>query len=179
MRGLLVGRFQPFHRGHLEVVRKIRAARPREPLILVVGSAQESFTRANPLTAGERLELIDRCLSEAHLSEVSAVPLPDIQRHAQWAAYVVSMVPAFGRVYTNNPLTRLLFERAGFEVEAPELVERERFEGTHVRALLESGGAWHELVPPAGVRFLEELGLAQRLRLLGEGDAAPEGAAGA
>ena len=166
MRGLLIGRFQPFHNGHLEVVRRIRAARPAAPLILGIGSAQESYTGENPLTAGERIELIEASLAEAHLGGCLVVPLPDIDRHAQWVAYVASMVPAFDLVYTNNPLTQLLFERAGYKVERPELIDRDRFEGTLVRARMASGEPWQELVPPAVARLLEAQHVPERLRLL-------------
>ena len=56
MRGLLIGRFQPFHGGHLEVVRKIRTDRPAASLLIGIGSAEESYTWENPFTAGERIE---------------------------------------------------------------------------------------------------------------------------
>jgi nicotinamide-nucleotide adenylyltransferase len=165
-RGLLVGRFQPFHRGHLEVVRRILAARPGVPLILGVGTAEESFTWKNPFTAGERFEMIEGALREAGVGPVVVVPLADIRRHAQWVAYLRSMLPHFDRVYTNNPLTRLLFERAGFAVESPQLIERRRFEGAHIRDCLARNRGWRPLVPPAVGDYLEEIGAPARLAML-------------
>lgn len=169
MRGLLVGRFQPFHRGHLGVVRAILLERPGVPLILGIGTADESFTWENPFTAGERFEMIDRALAEAGLGPVVVVPLSDIRRHAQWVAYVRSMLPPFDRVYTNNPLTRLLFERAGYTVERPKLIERRRFEGTHIRARLAADRGWRSLVPPAVGGYLSEIGAPARLTTLRPG----------
>ena len=169
MRGLLVGRFQPFHRGHLEVVREIRGTRTDEELILGIGSAQESYTWKNPFTAGERSEMIARALVEANLEGVVAIPLPDIQRHALWVRYAESILPPFGRVYTNNPLTRLLFEQARYPVERPRLVDRARFEGEVVRDHLARDKGWRPLVPPAVARYLGELGAPARLAVLREG----------
>ncbi len=166
MRGLLVGRFQPFHLGHLAVVREIRATRPDDPLILGVGSAQASYSGPNPFTAGERIEMIEAALDEADLGGVVAIPIPDIDRHALWVAHVESLVPRFERVYTNNPLTRLLFERAGYTVVAPELVERSRFEGVRVRQRLAADEGWRDLVPPAVARILARLHAPDRLALL-------------
>ncbi len=166
VRGVLIGRFQPFHRGHLAVVREIRTTRPDEALLLGVGSAQASYTWADPFTAGERLELIGAALDEAGVRGVTVVPIPDIDRHAVWVAHVESLLPKFERVYTNNPLTRALFERAGYAVVAPTLVERERFEGAHVRAALAEAGDWKELVPPAIARQLDAWRAPQRLALL-------------
>jgi len=169
VRGLLVGRFQPFHRGHLGVVRSIRSAHPDRTLLLGIGSAQASYTADNPFTAGERFEMIDRALVEAGISGCVPVPLTDIDRHALWVAHVASLLPPFGTVYTNNPLTRSLFERAGYAVESPPLVDRARFEGAKVRAALLEGTRWRGLVPPAVAAYLEELGATDRLRLLAEG----------
>ncbi|MGA8276399.1 MAG: adenylyltransferase/cytidyltransferase family protein, partial [Thermoplasmata archaeon] len=39
-----MGRFQPFHCGHLKVVETIRRGRPEAALILAIGSAEESYT---------------------------------------------------------------------------------------------------------------------------------------
>ncbi len=166
MRGLLVGRFQPFHRGHLEVVRAIRADRPGDALLLGIGSAQESYTLENPFTSGERFEMISRAISEAKFDRIEIVPLPDIHQHALWVRHLEGLLPPFDRIYTNNPLTELLFERAGYDVKKPRLVRRARYEGVQVRAHLASGRGWRPLVPPAVARYLETIDGPARLRLL-------------
>jgi len=166
VRGLLIGRFQPFHRGHLEVVRKVRADRPSATLLIGVGTADESYTWENPFTAGERLEMIERALAEAKVENVQLVPISDIQRHALWVSYLEALLPPFDRVYTNNPLTRLLFERSGYLVESPPLFDRARYEGVRIREQLAEGGGWKEAVPPAVAHYLEEIGAPARLQVL-------------
>jgi nicotinamide-nucleotide adenylyltransferase len=166
VRGLLIGRFQPFHRGHLEVVRKVRADRPSAALLIGVGTADESYTWDNPFTAGERLEMIERALAEAKVENVQLIPISDIARHALWVNYLEALLPPFDRVYTNNPLTRLLFERAGYLVESPPLFDRARFEGVRIREQLAEGGGWKEAVPPAVAAYLEEIGAPARLEVL-------------
>jgi nicotinamide-nucleotide adenylyltransferase len=171
-RGLLIGRFQPFHAGHAQVVAALRAARPDEPLVLGIGSAQESYTWKNPFTAGERFEMIERAIAGAPAGRTLVVPIPDIQRHAQWVAYVESLLPPFERVYTNNPLTRLLFERGGYAVESPALVDRARFEGEHIRTCLAEDEGWKPLVPAPVASYLSEIRGPERLRTLRASDAA-------
>ena len=165
-RALFIGRFQPFHLGHLEAVRTIRTKRPSECLLLGIGSAQESFTVQNPFTAGERFDMIDRSLREAEIDGVQIIPLVDINQHAVWVAYVVGLLPAFHRVYTNNPLTRTLFEGAGYPVEGTPLYERERWVGVDVRAALARGEPMEARVPPAVARFLREIHGVERLKML-------------
>jgi len=172
VRGLLIGRFQPFHTGHLGLVRAIRARRPDDPLLIGIGTAEESYTVENPFTAGERFEMIDRAVREAGISGVEIVPVADIRRHALWVRYLEGLLPPFREVYTNNPLTRLLFEKAGYPVEPSPLIERDRYEGAKIREKLASGSAWKELVPPSVARYLEEIGAPARLAALRQGHAA-------
>lgn len=165
-RALFVGRFQPFHRGHLKAIQTVHAARPTERLLIGIGSAQESYTIQNPFTAGERFDMIDRGLIEAGIRDVSIIPLPDVNQHALWVPYVEGLLPAFQRVYTNNPLTRGLFEDAGYSVEGTELFERERWVGVGVRAALARGDPMDPYLTPAVARFIAELGGEARMRLL-------------
>lgn len=167
-RGLLVGRFQPFHLGHLAVVKEIRSRRPDAPLILGLGSAQESYTRENPFTAGERAEMIERALAAEKISEVRTVPIVDIDRHAVWVAHVTSLLPPFDRVYTNNPLTRLLFGAAGFSVEGTPLAHREEWEGATIRSAMAAGGRWRESVPASVAAYLDEIHGESRMKTLFE-----------
>jgi nicotinamide-nucleotide adenylyltransferase len=170
--GLIVGRFQPFHRGHLAVVTDLRRAHPESSIILAIGSAQESFTAENPFTAGERVEMIQRALAESHVDRYLPVPVADIHQHAQWVAYLRGLLPAFDVVYTNNPLTRLLFERERFRVESLPLRDRENYQGRVVRRRLLSGEDWKWLVPPAVAQYLQEIQAPERLRRIAERDAA-------
>lgn len=169
VRGLYVGRFQPFHRGHLELVRGLLERNPGEGLLVVIGSAEQSFTWENPFTGGERFEMIERALREARLGPVTLVPVADISRHGLWVRYLEGLLPPFDRVYTHNPLTRLLFERAGYPVESPPLFDRLRHEGSRIRRLLAEGREVRSLVPPAVDRYLKEIGAAERLRTVRPG----------
>ena len=166
MRGLLVGRFQPFHAGHLGTVRRLRTEASDEELIVAIGSAEQSYTWENPFTASERFEMIARALAEASIDGVLVVPVADIHRHALWVRYLEGLLPEFGRVYTNNPLTRLLFEKGGYRVERPPLLDRTRLEGRKLRELLASGRPLGNRVPRSVARYLAEIDAAGRLALL-------------
>src|SRR5659263_82481 len=62
-RGLYVGRFQPFHLGHLDAIKY--ALKQVDELVIVIGSAQYSHNANNPFTAGERLVMVRQALLEA------------------------------------------------------------------------------------------------------------------
>ena len=92
--GLYVGRFQPFHNGHLSVVRE--ALKHCDRLIIAVGSSQESRTKKNPFTFEERRELIWRSLKGLN-DRVLIIPLPDREYYGDdctWGQYVLDQVEA-------------------------------------------------------------------------------------
>ena len=55
-RGLIIGRFQPFHKGHLDLVYQV--LEEINELIIVIGSSQHNYIFKDPFTAGERLVMI-------------------------------------------------------------------------------------------------------------------------
>lgn len=161
MRGLLIGRYQPFHKGHLEVLRE--ALSRCDELIVGIGSAQESHTIENPFTVGERIEMIRRCLGKKDLARTIIVPISDINRYAIWVSHVRSQVPPFQVVFTNNPLTRSLFEEKGFKVLSTKMYDREKYSGTKIRELMMKRGRWADLVPKQIVPYLRKLDANNRL----------------
>jgi nicotinamide-nucleotide adenylyltransferase len=164
---LVIGRFQPFHKGHLEVIKAI--ARDCDSVTIGIGSAQFSHTLDNPFTAGERHLMISRAFKEEGLDNYFLVPIVDVNRYAVWVAHVVSLVPPFKAIYSNNPLTRRLFTEAGYEVRGAPLFNREAYSGTEIRRRMVAGEEWEHLVPKATVKVIEEIGGLGRMRDLSSG----------
>jgi nicotinamide-nucleotide adenylyltransferase len=167
MRGLYIGRFQPYHLGHEAVIRKI--AEEVDEVVIVVGSAQESHTPENPFTAGERMDMIYAALGEMR-RRCYVMPLQDIKRNAVWVSHIKSMAPRFDVVYSNNPLVAELFTEAGIEVRRSPMYQRSLYSGTVIRRLMLEGGDWRSLVPKAVASVIDEIGGALRLRDISAGD---------
>ncbi|MGI6009029.1 MAG: nicotinamide-nucleotide adenylyltransferase [Methanomethylophilus sp.] len=159
---LVIGRFQPLHLGHMDVIRRVAAA--SDHVTVGIGSAQYSHRRDNPFTAGERYLMIERALDAEGISNYSIVPVEDLNRYSVWVSQVVSMCPPFRTVYANNPLTRRLFEEAGFKVEQSPLYNRQEFSGKEVRRRMAEGGDWRSLVPEAVAEVIDDIDGAGRVR---------------
>ena len=164
--GLLVGRFQPFHLGHLEAVRY--ALRQVDYLYVVVGSAQRSHERDNPFTAGERITMIKSALDENGVdpSKWMAIPIPDADSHSLWVSSIESMVPKFDAVFTNDALTYLLFNEEGIEVQAVPYLDRTKYSATNVRDRILERKDWESLVPTQVAKRVKEFGGVERVRAL-------------
>lgn len=164
---LIIGRFQPLHKGHMDVIRKVASVSRKTTI--GIGSAQYSHTEQNPFTAGERYRMIAETLVEEGFSDFYIVPVEDLNRYSLWVAQVVSMCPGFSIVYSNNPYTRRLFSEAGFEVRDSPLYNRNIYSGTEVRKRILEGEDWESLVPPAVARVIKEIDGVGRIRqLMGE-----------
>ena len=72
---VLIGRFQPFHQGHFQLVEAALARADR--LLILLGSHRCSPDTRNPWSAEERQEMITSALPAAWLERVSFVPLRD------------------------------------------------------------------------------------------------------
>ena len=98
--GVFVGRFQPFHNGHLVAIHSV--LQEVDEVIIVVGSSQYSHRLDNPFTAGERITMIRKAMEEAAIEPLRywSIPVPDVQVHMTWVAQVVGYSPKFNVVYT-------------------------------------------------------------------------------
>ncbi|MEK6851602.1 MAG: nicotinamide-nucleotide adenylyltransferase [Candidatus Thermoplasmatota archaeon] len=161
-RPLFVGRFQPFHLGHLDMVRRIVAKHGQ--IIIGIGSAQYSHTGENPFTASERYEMIKRALDAEGIHEYHIVPIPDTHVHSVWVSHVLSLVPKFDVVYTNSPLVVRLFRERGLAVVEMPLHKREVHSGTAIRKRIFEGGDWIPFLPKEAAAYILEIDGPQRIR---------------
>ena len=161
--GALIGRFQPLHKGHLEAIKF--ALKHVDRLVIVVGSAQKNHEKRNPFTAGERVEMLWRTLkSEGLLDRVVIIPVPDVENHDIWVYTVRTLTPKFEVVFSNDPLTLMLFERAGVKTIEVPLTNRSVYMATEVRRRMVEGENWEELVPPEVAEFIREIDGVERVR---------------
>ncbi|MFX1512642.1 MAG: nicotinamide-nucleotide adenylyltransferase [Promethearchaeota archaeon] len=169
MRALFVGRFNPFHKGHLAAIEHIFQDKETiDEIIIIIGSAEKSHSLKNPFTAGERLQLIKAALkSNFNLSSFHIIPIRDMNRYAVWVAHVESYCPPFNIVYSNNPTVSLLFQNAGYKTSKIPLLERKILSGTKIRQMMFSNDSqWKELVPPEVMTLIETWEGVKRLQAL-------------
>ena len=169
-RGLYVGRFQPFHLGHLSAIKA--AFKEVEELVIIIGSAQYSHTLNNPFTAGERLVMIRHALQEAKVenSKLWIVPVADVHLHMLWVSAIEGYTPKFNVVFSNEPLTRRLFTEAGYIVKNIPFYNRKIYRSTLIREKMLNGDTWIELVPKSVADFINEIDGVNRLRDLAATD---------
>lgn len=169
-RALFVGRFQPFHLGHLAAIKTV--LKQVEELVIIVGSAEYSHSDKNPFTAGERIEMIRAALNESGIDPAKyiIIPIRDVHIHATWAAFIVSQTPKFDTVFANEPLTSRLFKERGYRVERIPFFDRATYSATEIRKRILEGKNWESLVPKSVAELLIDFGGIERIRELAMSD---------
>jgi len=155
--GIFIGRFQPFHLGHLATVKY--ALEQVRHLYIVVGSSQKSHEFRNPFTAGERILMIRNTLNDEQVdpSRYLIIPVPDASGHAVWTANIDQVVPKYEVVFSSDRLTLQLYKEKGVPVIEPPLLDRPIFSATEVRKRIIDGGRWKPLVPTSVVKIIDPI----------------------
>ena len=151
--GLFVGRFQPFHKGHLAIIKL--ALSQVDFLKIVLGSKQKSRDGKNPFTAKEREEMIKAVLDEEGIKEYSITALNDIPDNDAYPNYVKDNVGQFDVVFSGeNELVKQLFTQDGYKV-----VDSNRLNGwmaTEIRERIINNQDYKDLVPAKIYSILEK-----------------------
>ena len=164
MDGLLIGRFQPFHLGHLDAV--LFGLARTENLFICIGSSNKSNERRNPFSAEERREMIVTSIEPSIADRIKIFDVPDVGDHEKWTFEIDKTVPKYDIVFTNDEFTRTLFEKREISVISVILKDREKFSGTNIRNLIANDRNWRDLVPQGTRNVLDNINAKERLQNL-------------
>ncbi|MDP6870282.1 MAG: adenylyltransferase/cytidyltransferase family protein [Candidatus Poseidoniaceae archaeon] len=126
---IVLGRFQPFHKGHEYLIEK---ALDLGEVTIAIGSGQESWTLENPWSAEERESMIIAWLGDRH---ANIVQIDDINDPPNWVEHA-RKIHGSGTLVTSDVNTFELYSDSKFPVEFVELENRENLEGWRVRTTL-------------------------------------------
>ena len=164
MNGLLIGRFQPFHLGHLDAV--LFGLSRTENLFIGIGSSNKSNERSNPFSADERREMIISSIEPSMADRLKIFDIPDVGDHEKWTFEIDKIVPKYDIIFTNDEFTKTLFEKREMNVVPVVLKDREKFSGTNIRELIAGNKNWQDLVPQGTRKVLDNLNAKERLKNL-------------
>ncbi len=167
--GMIHGRFQPFHLGHLTYMRA--ALELCRTLIIGITNPDPTAIReeaeashrhrdeANPYSFFQRQMMIrDTLLDEGvDLRRAVFIPFP-INFPERWRYYLPPGTVQFIRVFSDWEHKKVArFQEAGYEVRVLHPGAEKEVEARDIRALMASGGDWRSLVPGAVARAIDRI----------------------
>lgn len=153
--GLYIGRFQPFHNGHFDAIKQMKAEGVTK-IIIGIGSCQESQTARNPLSFEERKTMITLVLPN-----VKIVAIPDFNNLKLWSEYIIKNLPKFDVLYSGNPWTKKAFSNTGVTIKSLE--KNIIISATIIRDKIRNKEKIDHLVPTEVKKYLEEIELSSWL----------------
>jgi nicotinamide-nucleotide adenylyltransferase len=164
MNGLLIGRFQPFHLGHLKALKF--ALSKVDMLWVGLGSSNKPLQKNNPFSAEERKDMILSSIDESMKSRIQIYFIPDLENHVEWIKLIDKLVPKFDIIFTNDELTKHLYSKRDIEVLPIPFVDRDILSGTNIRDMIISDLKWDDYVPEGTRNFLNKINAKERLKIL-------------
>jgi len=162
-KALFVGRFQPFHLGHLKAIEEI--LRKNEKVYIIIGSAQQNNTKENPFSVEERVGMIRKALEAKGITDFEISSVEDLHDDRLWTA-AIKKAFEFDVVYSQNPWTLECFEKNGVKVKRHGLYNERKYHGENIRRRISGGGGWKELVPLEVFEYVKKIGGDERIEKL-------------
>ncbi len=155
--GLYIGRFQPFHLGHLSAVKQ--ALKKVDFLTIGIGSSQLNNQKNNPFKWEDRKEMIERSIAqiENHESKIEIMAIPDINNDEKWPAHVRSLIPDFDIIFIGNDgVVNQLFTKYD-DVPIVKVKEEIPICATKIRELMRNGGDWEQYVTKEVAQYIKDI----------------------
>ncbi|MEI8232561.1 MAG: adenylyltransferase/cytidyltransferase family protein [bacterium] len=153
---LFVGRFQPFHNGHLFSLNKCLEL--ADTVMVGIGSSQESGTENNPWDFETRKKMV-----ESLKESLKVVAIPDVYDDQKWGEQILDVIknancePGEVVGVGNNEWTNRILKSVGIEVYESGLYNRDELEGIKIRKLIkENDPSWKSRVPENVLKSLEK-----------------------
>jgi len=160
MIGLYMGRFQPFHKGHLHLIKE--ALKEVKKLIIVVAVPLRK-TEKDPFSAEERKKMVELALKEEGLlNKVVIYTLSDIPSDSEYVGHVRLHVPGFNVVFVgDNSLNQKLFSEAKFTVKT--CARYKGINSTDIRQMMRTRKGWEGMVPKSVADYIKKNNLVKKV----------------
>lgn len=160
------GRFQPFHNGHLSVIKWILGQ--AKEVTIVIGSMQEYSQTRHPLAFRQRKEIIEKSLVSENITNFRVVGIPDFMSDAAWGRKFMEVTGLKAEqtvALTSNTWAQASLKKIGVEVMVHPMFLY-NLSATSVRKQIADNHNWEELVPKACAEYLKEHGLDKKIAIL-------------
>lgn len=173
--GVVLGRFQPFHKGHLNyVLLALRASRTliigittpgKKPTQYEPQDPQRFGKRNNPFNFLERKKMIKDALTEEGiaLKKVKFIHFRP-ERLDLWLKKVPRNVTYFLILRTKDKSQAAEMRSQGLKVRILKVIKEDEYKGLNVRKLLKADSKWINLVPESTANFLKEKSVKKNLK---------------
>ena len=165
-RGLYVTRAQPFHIGHASYVKQM--ANECDELIVLIGAAEQSHVVHNPLSASERMEMVNDYLFSEFPGKYYILALPQNYYTLGNMLELEYLLPSYHTVYATNPIITSMCNVLNIPVKI--LTQKNPISATEIRNKIMNDQSYDNMVPDIIYKHMEKLNFKERLLLINRED---------
>jgi len=162
IRALFIGRFQPFHNGHLHVAKSL--SKKYNEIIIGIGSSQEKNTKNNPFSYNERKAMISKALKANKIKSFRIYPIPDLYDDVKWTRYILKNLPKFDIAYSGNEWTIRCLKK--HKLKAQKIMLVKGISSTKIRGMMAKNKNWKVFVPKEIIKSVNGIKGAAKIRNL-------------
>lgn len=155
---LFIGRFQPFHNGHLYSLNK--SLEVADKVTVVVAKSNVSGTPDDPWDYKIRKQMVcEVAHAQGILKRVAKIcSCPDYPSDKKWLSEIKKRAGKFDVVVSNNEWVLSIMREAGIPVYESGLYQRDELEGVKIRGMMRRGDEkWKLRVPPSVVGLIRKI----------------------
>ena len=151
------GRFQPFHEGHLLVVKGMMKIHGNATIAICDGKSEHGADM--PFTVAQRHEMISAALLAADITEATIVDVVDKPGDEQWVDAVIDAAghPQEPLVWSGRDDIRAMFDAKA--IPTKKVVPVPGIDGAAIRTSIVSGGVdeWRKKIPAGAIDVVMEI----------------------
>ena len=155
-KGLFIGRFQPFHLGHMHLIKK--ALRQVDELIIGIGYNNKNDKKRNPFSVKERIEMIDLALPAAGIDNYTIFPVPDHPSDRKWLEQLETLVPKFDIIFISDKNTfgeKWIEKCFKKKYKIIKIKALKGIDATLIREKMKKKEKWENLVPKKVFEYIK------------------------
>ena len=167
------GRFQPFHLGHVAVIKAIVTQFDLPLVVMIIQSSEEApntdYTASvnahhtldrNPLTLWERYQMVNTVVAAEDLSDrvtVLGIPRPDTYWSIARSSYPQRRFICLTDKDDYERSKAVFWAKLGEETRVVKTEGLPEISGTMVKELIKSDAGWRELLHPSILDYFESI----------------------
>ena len=161
MIGLYWGRFNPPHKGHLQLIKKI--LKEVDKLIIAVGSAEFKNTKRNPFNGIERKKMIEAYLKEERIDmkKVNVIAINDGKSFSSAIKNIFKRCGNFDVLYTDK---KSIIELIKNKVKVKKINRTGTISSTQIRDSIANNQNWKHLTGKSVAMLIKKFKGIERIK---------------
>jgi nicotinamide-nucleotide adenylyltransferase len=159
--GCYWGRFNPIHKGHLNLIKKL--LKKVDKLIIAVGSSQEKNTQRNPFSGSERKQMIEAALKSENIPKASyrVITVQDGKTYPISVANLLKKAPKINILFTDKPCLMKAIKK---KIAVQRTKRTGTISSTKIREGIAFNKPWKALTTPSVVRLIIKFNGIKRIK---------------